>query len=215
MEKPRTERLLDLLKKYPDGLSQGQLIKMLKVKKGCRDIGNTLQLLKKNGHKIVNHNGNYTLYEGKALPPKEAAATDKLTDVLSKYPEGITLNELSKKLNRTKNAICNQVFFARKKGHNIVFRNNKYLLLSDNILNTVNRQSQPTNIQERSSIKNINAKNIIPKQYHDAFLNLSDANKRDCVDMLFKSSYYYKSAIGLLETNKELHEYITSLEGGV
>jgi len=215
MKKPRTERLLDLLKENPDGLSLDQLIKMLKTKNGYRDIGNTLQLLKRGGHKIVNHNGNYMLYSEKVPPPKRISAKDNLIDVLSKHHDGISTNELIKSTKTNESALHNRIYWARKNGHNIEFREGKYFLSPGNLLRTVNRRKQLTNTQEQSSIKNIDAKNFIPKQYHDALLNLSDANKADCIDMLFKSIYYYKSALSLLETNKELHEYISSLEGSI
>lgn len=209
MEKPRTDKLLDLLKKSPDGLNMDQLIKLLKVKTK-KDVGNTIQLLKHNGYNIVNKDGNYILDSENKLPKKKTAL-DKITDLFLKYPDGITPIELAKISGINKNALSNRIYYIRKRGHNVVFKDDKYYLLPS----TTKKESPAT--RETSTTKETPAtretKALIPNQFRDTFKSLSDSDKSDCIDMLRKSLYYYKSALSLLESNKEVLAYVLSIEG--
>lgn len=207
MEKPRTEKLLDLLKKSPDGLNMDQLVKLLKVK-AKRDVGNTIQLLKHNGYNIVSKDGIYILDSENKLP-KNNTALDKLIDLLLKYPDGITPIELAKICNIKKNALSNRIFYIRKRGHNVVFKNDRYCLLPSTIKSPVIRETTTT--KETPATRETKA--LIPNQFRDTFKSLSDNDKADCIDMLRKSLYYYKSALSLLESNKEVFAYVSLIEG--
>ncbi len=208
MEKPRTDKLLDLLKKSPDGLNMDQLIKLLKVKTK-KDVGNTIQLLKHNGYNIVNKDGNYILDSENKLPKKKTAL-DKITDLFLKYPDGITPIELAKISGINKNALSNRIYYIRKRGHNVVFKDDKYYLLpSTTKENPVIRETITT--KETPATRETKA--LIPNQFRDTFKSLSDNDKADCIDMLRKSLYYYKSALSLLESNKEVLAYVSLIEG--
>lgn len=196
MEKPRTEKLLDLFKKNPDGLNMDQLVKLLKVKTK-KDVGNTIQLLKHNGYNIVNKDGNYIL-DSKNKLPKKRTALDKIIDLFLKYPDGITPIELAKVSDINKNALSNRIYYIKKRGHNVVYKNGKYYLL-------------PSTTKETPATSETKA--LIPNQFRDSFKSLSDNDKADCIDMLRKSLYYYKSALSLLESNKEVFEYVSLIEG--
>lgn len=209
MEKPRTDKLLDLLKKNPDGLNMDQLVKLLKVK-ASKDVGNTIQLLKHNDYNIVNKDGNYILDSENKLPKKKTAL-DKITDLFLKYPDGITPIELAKISGINKNALSNRIYYIKKRGHNVVFKDGKYYLLS-----STTKKESPV-IRETSTTKEPPAtretKALIPEQFRNSFKTLSDTDKSDCIDMLRKSLYYYKSALSLLESNKEVLAYVLSIEG--
>ena len=91
----------------------------------------------------------------------------------------------------------------RKRGHNVTNKDDRYYLLSD----------KPT--EDQKPTNKTNNKALIPKGFRSTFKALSESDKADCIDMLRKSLYYYKSALSLLESNKEVLAYVSSIEGEI
>jgi biotin operon repressor len=194
MQLPKYERMNILLKENPEGLTMQELVKQLNVKKN-KDILNTINQLKHKGVSIEKDNGLYKL-KGKEAPYK-----NELFNLLAANPDGLTIQEIVDKLNTTKNALSNRLWYLRRKGIEIVFENFKYKL--------TNKHSSDIKQNETKIIQN---NSLIPKQYREVFLSLSDNDKTDCLDMLRKSLYYHKSALSLLESNKEVLSFISSIE---
>jgi biotin operon repressor len=193
---PRTERMIIILKKNPKGLTIKELIEQLNVKKQ-KDILNTISQLRRRGVNVDKNNGLYKLTDKKT-------PVNSLFNMLAANPDGILVEEIIDKLNITRNALSNRLWYLRKKGFQTVYENNKYRL-SNTPSPSINK---PRRIK-KNFIKNDNS--LIPKQYREVFLSLSDSDKTDCLDMLRKSLYYHKSAISLLESNQEVVSFIKEI----
>ena len=209
MEKPRTERLIELLKEHPDGLTIPEMREMLSCKNN-KDVGNTIQVLKQRGVNLKsNGRGFYKLLgEGNIVKP---FAYDTILKALSKNKNGLTRGELAIQCDCNEKRIAYLIFVLRKKGHDIKFYDSKYFLLENTDTKSLPKETvQPDNIPVNNPASTIN---LIPKRYLKIFKTLSESDKIDCLDMLRKSLYYRKSALSLLESNEEVLSFVTSMRG--
>lgn len=208
MHKHRTDILLELFKINPNGLNMDQLIEMLKVK-NKKDVGNTIQLLKRNGKNICREGDIYKLIDNAPVQKNSLSPIyNAIIKALSENPNGLTNLELTKICGTDKKTIINRIWYLRNKfKYNIPIKDGKYYYQKGSL----NSPQNPVNNTKDTNHSN----SLIPKQYHDIFIKLSDNDKRDCIDMLRKSLYYQKSALSLLESNKEVLSFVTSIEGGL
>lgn len=203
MEKPRTEKLIELLKQYPDGLTMEQLVEMLKVKTP-KDIGNTVQLLKQRQMQIKKINNKYMLIDNPVKKALCSTSYDVIASALSKNPDGLTCIEIAKVLKVSKEAATNRIYHARQKGYLIEFKNGRYYYQGMKSLVKI--------VEQPMSSENNRAIDLIPKEFHEPFINLSEADRIDFIDMLRKSIYYRKSALSILESNAEVKKIVSSIE---
>lgn len=201
MQKPHTEQMLEVFAKHPEGITMDQLRTELK-RKNNKDVQNTLQLLKKKGHQITRVGKVYTINNKST---SVSSGTDDLIELLRNNPNGISRNELANFYKISLIAASSKIFFARRKGVDIQTIGGKYHYKGEPITTTpkVVNQSAPM------------VSKLMSAKHREAFTHLSDIDKADCIDMLKKSLYYYKSAVALIESNSEVLSFLSSLEGGI
>lgn len=225
MEIPRTQRVLELLKANPKGISVDELCK--RFNKEPKDILNSYQLLKKYNN-IINDDGTIKLIEaGKGKPKNryirylDIELYKQIIDLIKTSPNGISCSELATACNTNKKTISNKIFLLKQKGYKIEARNRKYWYISGPD-NDGEQETKPVKIVPQSAGVKVRKENfdspkftnLIPKNLHPTFLNLSESDKIDCMDMLRKCLYYHKSALALLESSECVKSFVSSIERG-
>lgn len=199
MQKPHTEQTLEVFAKHPEGITMDQLRTKLK-RKSNKDVQNTLQLLKKKGCPITKAGKVYTISNKST---SVSSGTDGLIELLRNNPNGISRNDLANFYKISLTAASNKIFFARQKGVDIQNIGGKYHYKGESIPATPKVVNQSAPIVSK----------LMSAKHREAFTHLSDIDKADCVDMLKKSLYYYKSATALIESNSEVLSFLSSIGG--
>lgn len=147
-------------------------------------------------------------------------AYQQIIDILKTNPAGITTEDLTEKLQIEKQRLYNLCYALRKKGYNISFANNHYTLQSGTpkIQSQKNRHPKKGKynykyndgeITQVAPVKN----QLIPPEYKEAFENLPDTDKVECIKLMKKSVYYYKSALSLMESNQLAYNLLSNIQG--
>lgn len=112
-------------------------------------------------------------------------------------PDGISTNDLLKKLKTTRSSVYSQVNLINKKpGYNRIVNKGGVYFLSN--------EKKGEYISQRKSIQNIknpDLSDIIPQRYLKIIPNLSETDRADLLDMIKKSFFYKLTAIALLEAH--------------
>lgn len=135
---------------------------------------------------------------------------ETIINLLKMYPDGVHTNEIINKTKLENQKLYNVIYSIRKKGHNIICNKGVYKLInepnkdiSDNTEKRIIKHNNNINLQFDTS--------LIQNEYIDAFNNLPDTDKIDCIDMLKKSLYYKKSALALIESNQIAYNFCKKL----
>lgn len=124
---------------------------------------------------------------------------EKLLQILKKHPDGIHVESLIKKTNLDKSTIYTSIYALKRKKYNIIMTEHGYKIIKQNksnneiIIPPINNKTLP-----QLDFKN----SLIPPEYKELFNNLPDNDKIDCINMLKKSMYHFKTAIALIEANQ-------------
>lgn len=155
--------------------------------------------------------------KNKSNKNKNINVTPRILIILKKYPEGINTENLLIEASVDRQTLYNSCYALRKKGYNIEQKNGIYKLLNDTPQPEIKSKSKKGNynykykngeIEKISTVKN----QLIPEDYKKAFLNLPDNDKIECINLMKKSAYFYKSALALMESNQFAYDLINQIK---
>lgn len=207
MRETHTEKMLKVFEEHPEGLTVDELrIKL--SRKHNKDVQNTIQLLKQGGNKFDKDGNKYVLTKNSnKIRRNPTNKTQGTFDLIKASPDGITPEELAEKFDCDASIISSRIYRIRESGENIKFKFGKYHYVDGS------KNAPDKTIESAPNTNETMANKLLPKKYQPAFINLSDNDKVDCIDMLRKSLYYHKSAISLLESSMEIESFFSSIGG--
>lgn len=155
------------------------------------------------------------------LEQRQQAQTNSklIIDILKQHPEGISIEYLIDNLNTTKQSIYNYMNKLRSRKYNIVNMKGLYYLIDEKHTTEVTKKKYNYSynkngiVEHENPDKSIKKNNLIPIEYKTSFENLPDNDKIECINLMKKSMYYYKSALSLMDTNQMAFNLLSNMQG--
>lgn len=141
---------------------------------------------------------------------------DAILDLLEQYPQGIKTDDLLNEIGIERQQLFNAVYSIRKKGFNIFCKKGVYQMKPGKP--QINHQKNHFTYKNNEVVKTAPRKKpygFIPDEYKEAFENLPDNDKIECINLMKKSIYHRNAAIALMEANQTAFDFCSALTKGV
>lgn len=176
----------------------------------------------KNGNYQIGRNPGYNFHkrQGEVPEPPPDSLTgnvnyDQIVDLLRSNPDGVKSSDILEELEISSQYLYNSVYAIRKKGINIVFSNGIYYLKNGKPkARTSGNRYKYKNNEIVKAHPRLKINNFIPPEYKEAFENLPDKDKVECINLIKKSTYYKNAAIALMEANQTAFDFCSTLTNG-